>query len=348
MKNHKIFTLLLLLFAGKIFAQDSTATLTFSGYAETFYAFDANRPADNRRPAFQYSHNRHNEFNLNLGFLKAAYAAPKTRANLAIATGTYMADNYAAEPVGLRNILEANVGLKLGAKTWLDAGIMPSHIGFESAVSKDCWTLTRGILAENSPYFETGAKITHSPNDKWTLAALVLNGWQRIARVNSSPAFGSQIQWKPNAKTTLNWSTYIGNERPDSARLWRVFNNFYGIFQISEKVGLILGFDIGTQKSPIEGQDIWYTPNAVVRTQLNKKWAMALRVENYTDRDGVIIGIPDFSTTGGSVNFDFAAAPNALLRFEARYLGNGDAIFPGKETLKKGTFYGTASLAVGF
>lgn len=331
-----------------IFGQDSTATVTFSGYAEAFYAFDANRPADNRRPGFLYSHNRQNEFNLNLGFLKAAYAAQKTRANLAIGIGTYMADNYAAEPTALRNILEANVGLKLGKKTWLDAGIMPSHIGFESAVSKDCWTLTRGILAENSPYFESGAKITHTPNDRWTLSALVLNGWQRIARVNSSPAFGSQIQWKPNAKTTLNWSTYVGNERPDSTKQWRFFNNFYGIFQLSEKVGLILGFDIGTEKSATgNSSNLWFTPNAVLRTQLNEKWAMALRLENYTDQDGVIIA-PDFSVSGGSVNFDFAPAKSTLLRFEARYLGENDAIFLGKDELKKGTFYGTASLAVSF
>jgi hypothetical protein len=349
MKKHTFFVLLLLL-ANRAAAQDSTATLTFSGYAETFYAFDANHPAGNERPGFLYSHNRHNEFNLNLGFLKAAYAAPKVRANLALATGTYMADNYAAEPIGLRNILEANVGIRLSTKTWVDAGIMPSHIGFESALSKDCWTLTRGILAENSPYFEAGAKITHTPNDRWTLAALVLNGWQRIARVNTTPAFGTQVQWKPNTRTLLNWSTYVGNEQPagTDAR-WRVFNNLYGTFQLTDRVGLIVGFDLGIQKAlGREGQDAWFTPNAVLRTQLSDKWALAARVEHYTDRDGIIIGIPDFSATGGSLNLDFAATPNALLRFEARYLHNEDAIFIGKNDLNNGRLYGTASLAVSF
>lgn len=349
MKKRLFFALLPVVAGCKVCAQDSTATFSFSAYAEVFYAFDANRPAENRRPAFLYSHNRHNEFNLNLGYLKAAYSAPKTRANLALAAGTYMIDNYAAEPAGLRNILEANAGLRLGAKTWLDAGILPSHIGFESAVSKDCRTLTRSIIAENSPYYEAGAKITHSPNDRWTLVALVLNGWQRIARVNSSPAFGMQIQWKPFAKTTLNWSTYVGNERPDTARQWRFFNNFYGIFQLSEKVGLILGFDIGAEKEADgKGSNIWFTPNAVLQARLSKNWAISFRAENYTDRDGVIIGIPDFSVTGGSVNVDFAATQNALLRFEARYLSSGNALFPGTEALKKSTFYGTASLSVGF
>lgn len=341
MKN-AIFLAILLSAGLSLHGQDSTAALTFSGYAEVFWSYDANQPADNRRPAFLYSHNRHDEFNLNLGYLKAAYAGDRVRANIALAAGTYMTDNYAAEPSTYRSILEANVGLKLGDKTWVDAGIMPSHIGFESAVSKDCYTLTRGILAENSPYFETGAKITHTPNERWAFSALILNGWQRIARINTSPAFGSQVVFKPNERTTLNWSTYVGNERPDTMRQWRVFNNFYGVFQISEKIGLILGFDIG-----VENESLWYTPNAILRAQLNDKWAIAGRLENYTDRDGIIIA-PDFSVSGGSLNLDFQAARNALLRFELRYLGSDRAIFPGSNELKKSTLYGTTSIAVSF
>ena len=65
----------------------------------------------------------------------------------------------------------------------ITAGIFTSHIGFESAVSKDCWTLTRSILADNSPYYESGARLTYtSNNNKWLISALALNGWQRIQR----------------------------------------------------------------------------------------------------------------------------------------------------------------------
>ncbi len=145
-----------------------------------------------------YSHNRHNEITVNLGFIKTAYQTDKARANLAVAVGTYMNSNYAAEPTVMKNIYEANVGVKISKKQnlWIDAGVMPSHIGFESAIGKDNWTLTRGIYAENSPYFNTGAKISYtSPDEKWLLSGLVLNGWQRIQRVdgNSLPAFGHQL-----------------------------------------------------------------------------------------------------------------------------------------------------------
>jgi hypothetical protein len=78
--------------------------------------------------------------------------------------GNYAQYNLLTEPTWAQFIYEANVGFKISRKqnVWLDAGIMPSHIGFESAVSADCWTLTRSILAENSPYYETGVKISYT------------------------------------------------------------------------------------------------------------------------------------------------------------------------------------------
>ncbi len=91
-----------------------------------------------------------------------------------------------------------------------------------------------------------------------------MNGWQRITRVdgNSLMSWGTQIQFKPSEKVLLNYSTFIGTDKPDSARLMRVFHNVYGIFNITDKLGLTLGFDIGTEeKTPSgDGTNTWYTP----------------------------------------------------------------------------------------
>ena len=145
--------------AQQSYAQESPK-IKVSGYLETYYGYDFNQPVDNNRPNFVYSHNRHNEVNLNLGFIKANYDSEKVRSNLAFMTGTYANANLAAEPGVLKNIFEANAGLKLSKNEnlWIDAGIFSSHIGFESAISKDCWALTRNISSENTPYYEAGAK----------------------------------------------------------------------------------------------------------------------------------------------------------------------------------------------
>ncbi|MFN8307693.1 MAG: porin [Ferruginibacter sp.] len=355
----RIFLLPVLIIGGFAQAQEEQKpAITWNGYAELYYQYDFNKPADHNRPGFIYSHSRHNEFNLNLGFLKGAYTSERVRANLAFAAGTYMNANYAAEPGVLKNILEANAGIKLSKKKnlWLDAGIFPSHIGFESAISKDCWTLTRGILADNSPYFEAGAKITYTTNNgKWLLSALALNGWQRITRVsgNSLMSWGTQVQFKPNDHIMLNYSTFIGTDKPDSARLLRIFHNVYGIFTITDKLGLTLGFDIGTEDKTKNGSGVntWYTPVGILRYSFNPKWAIAARVEHYKDKNGVIIATQTpngFQTTGYSLTVDHAPFKNVLIRLEARGLNSKDKVFmKGSRVVNDDTFL-TSSIAVSF
>src|ERR1700748_1815413 len=133
-----ILTILFLGFALFAGAQDTThnAKLVFSGYAEIYYSHDFNDPPDHNRPPFVYSYNRTDEVNLNLGSIKAAYTDDNVRANRAIMAGTYANANLAAEPGVLKNIYEANAGIRLSKQVnlWLDAGVFSSHIGFESAV----------------------------------------------------------------------------------------------------------------------------------------------------------------------------------------------------------------------
>ena len=355
----KILSGMLVFLALQLKAQDSTGSLTISGYAEAYYQYDFNQPADNNRPGFIYSHNRHNEFNLNLGFIKANYSAARVRANMALGTGTYMNANYAAEPGVLKNILEANVGIKISKQKnlWIDAGIMPSHIGFESAISKDCWNLTRSLLADNSPYFETGAKITYnSDNGKWLFSGMALNGWQRIKRVdaNSLMSWGTQVQFKPSGKVLLNYSTFIGTDKPDSVRLSRFFHNIYGIFNITDQFGITAGFDIGTEEkfSGSDKKNTWYSPVLILKYAFNSKWAIAGRVEHYNDKNGAIIatGSPNgFQTTGYSLNLDHSPFKNVLFRMEIRNLSSKDEIFSKRNgSVTNNSPFVTSSLAVSF
>lgn len=339
---------------------DSTKSpLKFSGYIETYYSYDFGNPSNHNRPGFVYSHNRHNEVSLNLGFIKAAYEKDHVRANLALMTGSYANANLAAEPGVLKNIYEANIGFKVSkTKTvWVDAGIFVSHIGFESAVGKDCWNLTRNILADNSPYFESGAKVSYSSdNGQLFLSGLFLNGWQRIQRIdgNSTPAFGHQLTYKPTSKIILNSSSFIGSDTPDSTKRMRYFHNFYGLFQVNEKLGLILGFDIGTQqKSKGSSEyDTWYSPIAILKYSASNKINVAMRGEFYSDKNQVIIatGTPNgFQTWGYSVNVDYNIAENLMWRIEGRGLHNKDQSFVNNENKPSSqNYFMTTSLALSF
>ena len=334
------------------------AALTISGYAETYYSYDFNKPVNNTKPPFIYSYNKNNEVSVNLAFVKGSYNTESVRANLALAGGSYMNSNYASEPGVLNNIYEGNVGLKLSKKDnlWLDAGVFSSHIGFESAVGKDNWTLTRSLSADNTPYYETGAKLSYtSENDVWFVSALVLNGWQHIRRVegNSSPSFGTQVTYNPSTKVTLNWSTFIGNDKPDNDKKMRYFNNFYGIFQLNNGLAAIVAFDIGAEQENkgSSAMNTWFNPTMILKFTPTAKTAITIRAEYYDDKNGVIIatGTPNgFKTWGFSSNFDYAITNNIVWRVEARALSSKDSIFIKNNNIANNNAFVTTALAINF
>ncbi len=333
-------------------------TLSLSGYVDIYYCYDFAQPANHVRQPFLYSYNRHNEINLNVGLIKLAYATDNVRANIALMAGTYSNDNLSAEPGVLKNVFEANTGIKISKNKdlWVDAGIFASHIGFESAIGKDCWTLTRSILAENSPYYETGAKISYSTdNGKWFISGLLLNGWQRIYRKdgNNFPAFGHQLIFKPNSKIIINSSSFVGNDMPDSARQMRYFHDLYGQFQPDKRFGIIAGFDIGAQQQS-KGSSVyntWYSPIIIFKVTPTDKLTIAARGEYYSDKNGVIIatGTPgNFQTFGYSLNFDYLIHNHVLWRVEGRGFSGKDKIFMLNDEPSNNNYFITTSLAVSF
>ncbi len=324
---------------------DSTTTpkLTFGAFADVYYLYDLLEPADHQRPAFVYAHSRHNEFALNNAVLSAAYAGDRVRGNLGLHTGTYVQRNYAAEELDgsevLKFIYQANVGVRLAKGLWLDAGIMPSHIGYESALSIDNPTLTRSLMADNTPYYETGAKLTWDLSDKVTVSGLVLNGWQRIVETDQNKAIGTQVQYKPAKGVLLNSSTFLGKEGT-----CRYFHNFYGVFDFSDQVTLMTAFDICWQQVPgsPEAYRTWYNPNLILRFKPTKRMAVAGRVEYYHDPDNLIVPatvlgdgsmVTGFQTWAPSLNVDYLPVPGVALRLEGKlYASKNDVFLRGDAT----------------
>ena len=52
------------------------------GFVDIFYVYDFNQPQTESRQPFFYNHNRHNEFNLNLGLISLQLEHLKYRARL--------------------------------------------------------------------------------------------------------------------------------------------------------------------------------------------------------------------------------------------------------------------------
>lgn len=351
--NYLFFTVLSAVSSVVTYSQENkTVKVIFSGYVDIFYSFNFNQPVKLQSNTFLYNYNRHNEFNLNIGLLRARFEYENAYASFAIHSGTYVEDNYANEKI--KYINESYIGLYLdkNKKHTLEVGIMPSYIGFETATTASNLTLTRSILAENTPYYMAGVKLNHEFSSKWSLSEILSNGWQKINKPNRKalPSVGTQLVYKPNDRNTINWSTYIGDEPINDLLRTRYFNNFYWNYQWNSKWRTILGFDFGFQKQVTESNfDNWYSPILLIQYAINKKWQSCFRAEYYQDKNNSIIaGNNEFKTTGTSVNIDFLPTSKIKFRTEAKLYNSKELFFQHNNQLVKNDLLLTTSLSFDF
>jgi hypothetical protein len=320
-------------------AIDSGNGFTLAGYAEAYHAYDFGNPVNGIRPGIFYNHTLHNQPAFNLLFLKMAYEQKMFRANLALMEGTYRQFNLVHEPALIRNLFEANIGFRLSKRQnlWLDAGIFPSHIGFESAVGADCLTLTRSIVAENSPYYESGIRLTYeTTTNRFKCSALLLSGWQRVlpVRGNSLPGLGWQISYRLRKKLLLNYSGVFVNLNTDAFPYWRHYHNAYAVLE-ADRLNCMAGFDIGFQNNVSNMKDdvkrgFWFTPLVILSYKFSKHIQTAIRGEYFKDTKGFIaqpFSDAGLNLIGVSVNTDFRINEFLLLRAEGRLLRDRNKVF---------------------
>ncbi|PRY85282.1 putative OmpL-like beta-barrel porin-2 [Mongoliibacter ruber] len=348
----KLVLALFLFYTQASYAQENTfnSKFTFSGYVETYYSYDFNQPEEHLRPDFLFNFNRHNEFSVNLAVLKASYTDDRFRANFALMTGTYAQYNLAGEPTWAQFVNEASVGVKIADKLWLDMGIMPSHIGFESWYGMDCWHLSRSLMAENSPYFLTGARLTYEKSERLDLILWATNGWQNVQRNprNQSIGFGLGVNYRPMEGMEINYANYFGNESPQPLYRARFFNNFYLQYE-KNRWGTTVGADYGIEDTYFGFINHWYGVTASLKREVFEKFILAGRLEYYSDPKGVIVD-QGVKVSGASLNFDYIVAPSALLRLEIRQFYTPDEAYfelPGAK-FSRGNTAVTTSMAVRF
>ncbi|MCC5938995.1 MAG: porin [Lunatimonas sp.] len=310
------------------YGQDDPPTWTFAGYIESYYLYDFGRPENHERPDFLYNFKRHNEFSVNLALLGVTYQADTYRANVKLMSGNYAQYNLAEEPTWAQFIYEASAGVRLYDKVWLDMGVMPSHIGFESAIGADCWHLSRSLLAENSPYFLTGVRVTYEALSDLDATLWLTNGWQNVQRTNRNQSLGIGIglNYHPSDRLEINYANYLGNEYPQPLTRYRFFQNFY-LQRTGDFLDVTIGFDHGTeQKLAANRFNRWFGVTASMRTSLTDQIQGAIRAEYYADPAGVILS-DGLKVSGFSLNLDYHITQKAMIRVEGRRFISPEPIF---------------------
>ncbi len=311
--------------------------VTIGGLVDTYLGYDLVNPTSHDRP-YCVTASRTDEFNINVAFIDLKYKNNQVRAHIVPGFGTYINDNYANESGSLKNLIEANAGVKLfkTKNIWLDAGILSAPYTNESIISKDHQVYTRSLGVEIVPYYLSGIKLSLPINSKFKSYFYLSNGWQEIKDNNKSLSLGTQIEYRPTNAILLNWNTYIGNEYSLNTPNYgtRYFSDVFIIYQPKDKKFSFTACTyLGVQK--INNQDyknqVWWQGNFTSEYKFYKNSSFSGRIEYFSDPKKTILtpvtNLGSVSCFSASFCFNQKITNHAYFRIENRFYQAKSPIF---------------------
>ena len=322
-------------------AKETPRRLEIGGFVDLVYAYNFNRPADHANwfAGIGTSAKRDNELAINLAQIDFVMAPKPVGFHLAAGYGTSLEVVHSAEVRGVathpdvwRNLVRASIQYETGVGRGLtvEAGVYPSHLGFEAFQTKDNWNYTRSWLGELSPYYQTGVKIAYPLGEHWSTQVHLLNGWQVIADNNRGKSLGWQFAYA-GERVSLALNGIVGPELPDDDRDLRALLDTVLVVKATPAWSLAASLDVAGQEQP-EGDDARWEGIALFarRAAPGARTAMALRAEYYDDEDGAITGTAQILREA-TATFEYRPVEALILKFEGRYDRSSAEVFAGDE-----------------
>ncbi len=331
-------TIFLLAFSSPLSAQESPFSV--KGYLDLYYKSNLTENKDRINPYF-VSSNRYDAFQVNLAYLHFEYAAENYKFVFKPAFGTYMQSNYAAEPPLFQNILELYGSLKLSKKReiWLEAGVFGSPYTNESCVSRMHLTYTRSFAPEYVPYYLSGLRLKLPLEKRLNFYLMLLNGYQIIQNEQSKIGIGTHLEFNPNEKLNLNFTSYIGSTETtfspqNRGRVLTDFNLNYN-FEGDVSIAFCAYYGWQARLKTLQNEETetvnWGQVNLQIRQKFKKIHSVSVRAEYFYDPNSVqitpIANANGFKAGSFTLGYNAEIGKNTLLRLENRYFFAEDEIF---------------------
>lgn len=235
-------------------------------------------------------------------------------------------------------IQEAHVGVRLCKTLWVDGGFFRTHFGTEFLLPVENITSSVSVPTYYEPYYEAGIKLNYDPTPKLEINVFLLNGYGIYEDANKRKSLGMGITYALNDKAGIGYTSYLGDDSPDSARQAQVRfaqNIFFNY--IGKTIKLQAGADLYLQgNSDIKSHNSQATAYSVLATiayQASPKVAVYGRAEAFSDPEGFLTGVitddnnelTGYKLWGGTAGLEVKPADNSYVRLELRRLQmNGD------------------------
>jgi hypothetical protein len=325
-------------------AAPAPPTTEIGGLVDAYYDFYSTRPAGNAQ--YRNFDTLHNQFAFSMAEFWLAKAPTadsrvgfKLKLNFGPATSNFI---HAFEPGGspYQNIQEAYVSYlaPAGAGLQIDAGVFVTPAGAEVIEAKDNPNYSRSLLfALAIPYYHSGVRATYAPNDKLSVTAGLVNGWNNIVENNTGKTVLGSVTFKPNAKVTVAENYIVGPEQANDNDHYRNLSDTVVTLSPDPMATVILNYDFGKEGAGANGCALvscqWQGLAGLVKLQPTKVIAFTPRVEWYKDRDGFTTGTAQ-TLKEITATLELKASDNLLWRIEYRRDWSDVATFLNNDTGK--------------
>jgi hypothetical protein len=303
-----------------------------NAFASFGYINNLNQPQDQTN-SLRYFDNRANTFSADLAELVVQKAVAKsgdagfridltagTFSGLTQSAGLRIGDNADLQQAFVSYIAPLGTGLRI------DAGKFVTHMGYELIEGYDGYNdnYSRSLLFNYAiPLTHTGIKASYSPTPKFSLMAMVVNGWDLALDNNASKSIGAQLVLKP-ADPVAFYVNYIGGpENADDNSSIRHVVDLIGTVTVNPMLSLGVNADFGTEdgaSAVTTGSDAkWSGFAGYAKISTSGPFSLGLRAETFKDEGGTRLGIGEARVNEFTVTPAFKFGSNFVVRPEFRF-----------------------------
>ncbi|MEZ4905793.1 MAG: porin [Spirosomataceae bacterium] len=249
--------------------EENKGSFTFSGYIDSYYVGNFNKPASRSNLGAYYARafdQKAGQFSLGLVQTKMQYSNEKSDVVVDMTFGPN-ADlgnygNVLGALGGNTNtalaIKQAYFNWKASSKFTLTAGQFGTHIGYEVIDAPVNFNYSLSNLFNNGPFYHIGVKGTYAFTDKASLMVGVVNNVDNLNDNNRKKGLITQLFLNPAEGWNLYLNAITSNEANEDANgntpdaHYRVLD-LTTTFQATEKLLLGLNAAYGSQKGDYQG-----------------------------------------------------------------------------------------------
>ena len=339
------FAAFLIAFSPAAFAAEWNG-INISGFLDLYVAAAKDQPASGRNFAgLGTVATREGELALDLAGLDLRKDPAPWGFTLVLAAGDELEAIHAAEEPSardtFRNVYQASVNYKK-ENLLVEAGLFPSHIGFEGALPHTNWNYSHSWVATLSPFYQTGVKLVYTPDENTTIELHALNGWQQIADYNDGKSAGLKLSRRAD-KVTATFNAIYGDEPTPDGNLPRSLYDLILQAEISKAWSAALETYRGRQQRETTPDADWEATALWVRWTARRN-ALTFRAERFDDDEGGISGTPQ-QLESYTATWAFQAHESAKLFLELRRDESSADIFPADESRRQDLAIAALALA---